>query len=153
MKRKRIPPDAFEIYMSLGPGRSYKAVADRVGVTKRAVTSRAAKERWHERAEQIEAKARQGAEQRMIETLEEMNSRHVKSLRLIQARAIEALRSMTLESAMDAVRALEISIRMERLSRGEPSERAAVQVEEVIRREYSRWMTDGGDEGQDGGKR
>jgi hypothetical protein len=62
---------------------------------------------------------------------------------------------MTLESAMDAVRALDIGVRQERLIRGEPSERAAVQVEEVIRREYSRWMTvDGGDEKQEGeGKR
>jgi hypothetical protein len=153
MKRKRIPPDAFEIYMSLGPSRSYQAVADRVGVSKRAVTDRAAKERWKEKLDQLEAKARQGAEQRMVETLEEMNSRHLKSLRLIQARAIEALRSMTLESAMDAVRALDVSVRQERLIRGEPSERAAVQVEEVIRREYSRWMTDGGDDGQEGGKR
>lgn len=154
MKRKRIPPDAFEIYMSLGPGRSYQAAADRLGVSKRAVTERAAKERWQEKVEQIEAKARQGAEQRMVETLEEMNSRHLKSLRLIQARAIEALRGMTLESAMDAVRALEISVRQERLIRGEPSERAAVQVEEVIRGQFSRWMTvDGsGPEGQEGGR-
>lgn len=154
MKRRRIPPDAFEIYMSLGPDRSYQAVADRLGVSKRAVTDRAAKERWKEKVDQIEAKARKGAEQRMIETLEEMNSRHMKSLRLVQARAIEALRGMTLESAMDAVRALDLAVRQERLIRGEPSERAAVQVEEVIRREYSRWMTvDGGDEKQEGGKR
>ncbi|MFO1077985.1 MAG: hypothetical protein U1E73_09725 [Planctomycetota bacterium] len=140
--------------MSLGPDRSYQAVADRLGVSKRAVTDRAAKERWKEKADQIEAKARQGAEQRMVETLEEMNIRHLKSLRLVQARAIEALRGMTLESAMDAVRALDIAVRQERLIRGEPSERAAVQVEEVIRREYSRWMTvDGGDEKQEGGKR
>ena len=76
----------------------------------------------------------------MVETLEEMSSRHIKSLRIIQARALEALRHMPLESAMEAVRALDIGIRQERLIRGEPSERTAINVEEVVRREHTRWM-------------
>ena len=59
---------------------------------------------------------------------------------IIQARALEALRHMPLESAMEAVRALDIGIRQERLIRGEPSDRTAIQVEDVIRREYSRWI-------------
>ncbi len=44
------------------------------------------------------------------------------------------------ETAMDAVRALGISIREERVIVGEPSDRTAVSVEETIRREYDRWM-------------
>ena len=36
---KKIPPDAFDFYFSLGPPRSYQAVADKYGVTKRAVTA------------------------------------------------------------------------------------------------------------------
>ncbi len=137
----KLPQDAFEVYMGLGPDRSYQTVADHFGVTKRAVTNRATKERWQQRAAEIEAKARQGAEQRLVETLEDMNTRHLKSLRIVQARALEALRAMPLQSAMEAVRALDVGIRQERLIRGEPSERTAVQVEELIRREYSRWMT------------
>lgn len=142
---RKLPKDAFDVYMSLGPGRSYKAVADHFGVSKRAVTSRATKEKWQERATEIETKARQGAEQRLVETLEDMNTRHLKSLRVVQARAVEALRGMPLQSAMEAVRALDLSIRQERLIRGEPSERTALQVEEVIKREYQRWMVEGGD--------
>ena len=137
----KLPSDAFEVYMGLGPDRSYQAVADHFGVTKRAVTNRATKERWQQRASELEAKARQGAEQRLVETLEDMNTRHLKSLRAVQARALEALRSYPLQSAMEAVRALDMGIRQERLIRGEPSERTAVQLEEVIKREYSRWMT------------
>lgn len=142
---RKLPKDAFDVYMSLGPGRSYKAVADHFGVSKRAVTNRATKEKWQERATEIETKARQGAEQRLVETLEDMNTRHLKSLRVVQARAIEALRGMPLQSAMEAVRALDLSIRQERLIRGEPSERTALQVEEVIKREYQRWMVESGD--------
>lgn len=145
---RKLPTDAFDLYMSLGPGRSYQAVADHFGVSKRAVTNRAAKERWQQRASELEAKARQGAEQRLVETLEDMNTRHLRSLRVVQARAVEALRKYPIESAMDAVRALDVGIRQERVIRGEPTERTAVQLEELIRREYSRWMTGG--EGQHG---
>lgn len=139
----KLPTDAFDVYMSLGPARSYQAVADHFGVSKRAVTNRATKEHWQQRAGELEAKARQGAEQRLVETLEDMNTRHLRSLRVVQARAIEALRNHPLESAMDAVRALDISIRQERVIRGEPGERTSVQLEEIVRREYSRWMTGG----------
>jgi transposase len=146
----KLPSDAFEVYMGLGPDRSYQAVADHFGVSKRAVTNRATKERWQQRAAEIEAKARQGAEQRLVETLEDMNTRHLKSLRVVQARALEALRAMPLQSAMEAVRALDVSIRQERLIRGEPSERTALQVEEVIKRQYERWMVEAGDAADDG---
>ena len=136
----RLHPDSFEFYIGLGPDRSYQAVADHYGVTKRAVTKRAAKERWQQRLAELEAKARRGAERKVLETLEEMNTRHIKSLRVIQGKALEALRSMPLATAMEAVRALEMAIRQERVIRGQPSDRTAVSVEEVVRREYERWM-------------
>ena len=50
---------------------------------------------------------------------------------------------------MEAVRALDVSIRQERLIRGEPSERTALQVEEVIKRQYERWMVEAGDAADD----
>ena len=42
----KILSDAFEYYVALGPGRSYRTVAERCGVTKRAVTKHAAREGW-----------------------------------------------------------------------------------------------------------
>jgi hypothetical protein len=45
---------------------------------------------------------------------------------------------------MDAVRALSMAVRDERLIRGEPTDRSAIDVEEVIKREYQRWMLDPG---------
>ena len=136
----KLPNDAFDYYVSLGPGRSYETVAEQYGVSKRTVTKRASREGWQKRLTDLEAQARHNAEQRTLESLEEMNVRHLKSLRVIQARALEALRNMPLATAMEAVRSLDLAIRQERLVRGEPSDRTSVSVEEVIRREYDRWM-------------
>ena len=136
----KIPPDAFHFYLGLGPERSYQAVADRCGVSKRAVTKLATRDRWQDRVVELEAKARAGAEQKALESLEAMNLRHLRSLKIVQGKALEALRSMPLSTAMEAVRSLDIAIRQERLIRGEPSDRTAVSVEEVIKREYQRWM-------------
>lgn len=136
----RIPSEAFEFYVGLGPDRSYQRVADEFGVSKRAVTKLAARERWQERVVELERQAREGAEKRALESLEGMNLRHLKSLKVVQGKALEALRTMPLSTAMEAVRALDMAIRQEHLIRGEPSDRTAISIEEVIRREYERWM-------------
>jgi len=138
---KKIPPDAFEYYLSLGPGRSYQAVAAKYEVSKRAVVDLAKRERWQGRVAEIEARARQAATDKAVETLEAVKVRHLKALRVIQAKALEALRAMPLETAIDAVRALDLSIRQERVVLGEPGERTELSVEEVIKREYEQLMT------------
>ena len=143
----RIPSTrAFEFYVGLGPDRSYQRVADEFGVSKRAVTKLAARERWQQRVAELERQAREGAEKKALESLEGMNLRHLKSLKVVQGKALEALRTMPLSTAMEAVRALDMAIRQERLIRGEPSDRTAISVEEVIRREYERWMLPAEDE-------
>ena len=96
----RIPPDAFNYYFA---NRSYRAVAEQYGVSKRAVTAHAKKENWQKRVAEREAKVREASEKKAIETLEGMNNRHLKSLRFIQGKAIESLRTMVLDSAMEAV--------------------------------------------------
>jgi hypothetical protein len=136
----KIPPDAFHFYLGLGPERSYQSVANRYAVSKRAVTKLATRDRWQDRVVELEAKARAGAEQKALESLEAMNLRHLRSLKVVQGKALEALRSMPLSTAMEAVRSLDMAIRQERLIRGEPSDRTAISVEDVIKREYQRWM-------------
>ncbi len=143
----KIPPDALEYYLALGSDRSYQKVADHYGVSKRAVTKLATRARWQDKVIELERKAREGAEKRALDSLEGMNLRHLKSLKIIQGKALEALRSMPLATAMEAVRALEMAIRQERLIRGEPSDRTAISVEEVVRREYERWMQPEEEEG------
>ncbi len=136
----KIPPDAFEYYLGLGPGRSYGAVAENYGVTKRAVTKLAAREKWQERILKIERKARRASDDKAAETLEQMNDRHLKSLRVIQGKALEALKAMPLNTAMEGARCLDLGIKQERVIRGEPSDRSVLTVEEKIRSEYENWL-------------
>ena len=146
---RKIPPDAFSYYVGLGLDRSYQALADHYGVSKQAIVKAAKRERWQERLAEIERKAQEGADQRAVDNLEVMNGRHLKTLQVIQARALEALKTMPLASAMEAVRALDMCITKERLVRGEPSDRTAVSVEDAIRREYDRWMVPNDPNGED----
>ena len=45
---------------------------------------------------------------------------------------------------MDAVRALAVSVREERVILGEPSDRTAISMEDTIRKEYERWLVPAG---------
>jgi hypothetical protein len=135
----RLPGEAFQHYLSLGAQRSYQAVADHFGVSKQAVTARATRERWQQRLAEIEAKARESGERRAIETLEELNERSLKMWMAVEKRALEALRTFQMSSAMDAVRSLDIAGKNIRLIRGEPTERTE-NLETIVRREYERWM-------------
>jgi len=143
---RKIPPDAFEFYYGLGPGRSYQAVADHYDVTKRAVTAFAGRNGWTERLDAIEQEAREKSDKRIVESLDEMNERHLKLVRVIQGKALEALKAMPIRSAVEADKAIDMTIRQERVIRGEASERTAVSLEDVIRREHDRWLVDGGEE-------
>jgi len=140
---KKLPPDAFSFYFSVGPGRSYQTVAENYGVSKTAVTNLAEKENWQKKIVEIEAKARDSLEKKMGESLEQMSDRHLKIVQVIQRKALEALKTMPLTTAIEAVRALDASIKTERLIRGEPTDRASLDVEQVVRREYQRWMSGG----------
>ena len=149
MSRVKLPGEAFEYYVGLGPDRSYQAVADHYGSSKRAVTDLAKRGRWQERLQKIEQEARQRSEERLVESLEQMNARHLKTLQVIQRKALETLKSMQLGTAMEAVRALDICINKERLIRGEPSDRTELSVEHAIRREYERWLVVHDEDGEE----
>jgi len=147
---RKIPQDAFGYYYSLGPDRAYETVALHYGVSKRAITKVAKRENWRERITMIEQEANERVDEKLTESLEEMNQRHLKMIKIVQRKALETLKSMSLNSATDAVRAIDMAVKQERLIRGEPTDRAALNIEEVIRKEYERWMSDGsGDSGYD----
>jgi len=138
--------DAFEFYYSLGPERSYRQVAEYFEVSKTAIANLAEKERWAERIQEMERKAHAAFEAKVMESIEAMNERHIKVCKLIQAKALETLKSMPLSTASEAVRALDLSIKQERLIRGEPTDRSAMDIQQVIKSEYDRWMGNNPDE-------
>ena len=137
---RKIPTDAFAYYLALGAGRSYGQVAEHYQVSKTAIANLAAKEKWRERALEHERRAQETSAARATETLEDLNDRHLRMLRAIQQKALATLKQMPLSTAMEAVRALELSIKQERLVLGEPTERTASQIESMIKREGERWL-------------
>jgi hypothetical protein len=137
--RNRLPLDAFQFYYALGEGRSYQAVADKYGVTKRAVAKLAAKEQWQQQIAELDQGVRTKLETSCRESIEAMTERHMKQIRAIQGRAVEALRAMPLDTAMEAVRALALAMKEERALRCGPDGEGE-DVEAIIKREYERWM-------------
>jgi predicted DNA-binding protein YlxM (UPF0122 family) len=142
----RIPADAFDFYVSLDADRSYQTVAEKYGVSKRAVTECAKREQWPERLSKIEQEAREKMDKRLAESLEERRERHLTVIRAMLSRSVAALQKYPLNSAMDAVKTAEKAIKLERLVVGEVADRTAV-VEEIVKREYEQWMEhDAGEE-------
>lgn len=142
MKRK-LPTDAFDYYVTLGSHRSYQAVADHFGVSKRTVIRCAARENWIDRLAKIEQESRERGDKRLAETLDEMRERHLRTLRAMNARALAALKQYPLTSGMEAMRAAEIAIKLERLVAGEASERTELSLEEITKRELESWLESG----------
>jgi hypothetical protein len=127
--------------VAMGAGRSHKALADELAVTKRAVTKRAAVEKWTERLAKIEKDARERSDARMTETFEQMRERHMATLRVMNGKALTALKQYPLDNAMDAMRAAEMAIKLERLVAGQPADHTQVDVAEVTRQEMRRLLT------------
>lgn len=135
----RLPPEAFETYAALGPDRSYQALAGRYGVSKTAVNRRAKEERWQERLEVLERRARQESEDRIVEELKAVKERQLQGARFLQARALEALKSLPPERGIRAANALATAWKHELLLLGEATERQE-NVEEITKRELARWL-------------
>jgi hypothetical protein len=114
----RMPSDSFERFVALGPGRSYAKLAAALGTSKRSVVARASKEGWSGRLARIEAEARQQHDARAAEDLRAINERHLKMVRAVQGRAIEALRTMPMGNAVAAARALDVAVKLERVILG-----------------------------------
>ena len=132
---KRLPPEAFSFYVALGPERSYDAVARKYGVSKVTVVSRASKERWQERLREAEEEARKEANRKAVDTLHEVKTRQLQEARILEHRALEALRTLPPEKAVKAAVMLQIAWRQELLLLGEATERSELSVEEVTKRE------------------
>lgn len=136
----RIPANAFEVYVSLGPERSYQHVADQLGVNKRSITKLAKRQRWAERVAKIEREAQERVDAKLTDDLEEMKLRHRKLVKAITARAAKAITELPLATGMEGVRAAEVAIKLERLIAGQVNDRTELSVAEVTRREIRNFL-------------
>src|SRR5207247_11044025 len=98
---KKIPTDAFDFYFSLGPARSYQAVADKYQVSKRGVVGVAKREDWQRRLSEVEAMAREAGDKKKAEGLATSKTNHLQALRLVLVTAHEGLRHMQMTEHVD----------------------------------------------------
>jgi len=110
----KLPDNSLCEYLAMGPGKSYEALARRYGVSKRAVVKKAHREGWQDRIAEAEEAARKSTVARAAESIGALNDRHLRTVRMIEARALEALKNNPLHSGMDAIRALAIALKEER---------------------------------------
>jgi hypothetical protein len=134
MTTRKLPPDAYSYYLSLGVGRSHTQVAKHYGVQKGTVTERSVKEKWQDKIKAAEREAQELAEKKAQESINEMNERHLKTAQLVQRKGLEDMRSRPFATSGDAARAIFMGMEKERLIRGEPSQR--VDVVEIIKQQY-----------------
>jgi len=110
----RVPRDAFERFVEMGPSVTYSQLAKKLGVSKRSIVRHASAEGWQERLRKIEEDARHRTNERLTENLDDINERHLRTLRVIQHRALQGLQSLPLKTGMDCVRALTLAVKAER---------------------------------------
>jgi hypothetical protein len=144
---KKVPDSALAFYISLGASRSYTTVAKHFGCTRRAIQSRASVEGWTASVAAIEAQARQQLAEEAARTVAEMDQRHLQIAKVLQAKGLEALRTSPIETAGDAMKALDLGIKNERLVRGEPSH--LISVEAITKREIADLLLVEGDPDDD----
>jgi len=132
---RKLTSTAFEAYVALGEGRTYLALARQFNVTKRCVTKRAAQEGWADRLAKVEENAKAISDRRMSEDLADMHERHLKMVKFMGARVLAGLRDLPIKEGMDAIRAGDIVIKLERLLQGESSKHTEVSVREMFQRD------------------
>lgn len=135
MARKYNDEEAFAHWIAQGDNRSMYATAQEFGVSRRAIGKCARRGNWMKRLGDIERDAREKLDRRSAETLADTRQRHLKMLRVVAAKGIQALQKYDLNDAMQAIRAIEMAIKLERMILGEPSETGAVTIESATRRE------------------
>lgn len=120
----RLPPTALAFYVGLGAARSYQRVAEEFRVSRQAVARRAKRDNWPTQVAKADEEARQRAVAEAVETLAEMNARHLKICQVMQKKALEALRAGSDLTTMEALRGLAIAMEQERTIRqgSEPRE-------------------------------
>lgn len=143
---KKLPIGAFEYYVALGEERSFDAVAEQYDVNKRTVTRAAGREKWTERLERIEREAQTRVDEKLTCDLEDMKLRHRKLLRAMASRAAQAIASFPLTDGMQGIKAAELTVKLERILAGEPSDRTETIIADITRQEMQRFLVPEGTE-------
>ena len=124
---------AFERYWRLGPERSIERLhaameAEAKAPSLRTLYGWSSRYRWQDRVADLERKARETEDDARIAAIREMQERQAKEGLLLQQRGAQWLAQVNDEqvSPEAAIRAVVEGARLERLARGEPTERTEI---------------------------
>lgn len=136
MKEKTRHRLAFDLYVRMGADRSLEALHETLQDDPSLIGLRRAPSRstveawssafhWQDRLLDLERQAAEQDREEQRKALREMNERHTREGLALQQKGVESLQGLAAErlSASDAVRALIEGVRLERLARGEPTDR------------------------------
>jgi hypothetical protein len=111
---RQLSDEAFVYYAGLGAARSYSLVAKRFNISRRTVANTARRDDWQSRLAGAADEARKRTDERIIETLEDLNVRHLKVAKFVLSKGLESLRGMTITKTADALRAVAQAVELER---------------------------------------
>ena len=122
---------AFAVYREMGVERSLAKAAKEIGRSVRVLEMRSVSWKWVERCQEYDAYLDRQARRAREKDRSIMLERHARLAMLGQSLVVDTLRKLLEEaqqdptkklSASDVSRLLEVSVKVERMSRGEPSE-------------------------------
>lgn len=127
--------DTFKYWVSLGDWRSFAKVASHFGVARRAIQKCSTRNGWAKRLAAIEEASKARADEILVETLAEVRARHLRMLKVVAMRGLQALQAKELATAADGVKAITEAIKLERIIHGETTANVGVSIQDVTRRE------------------
>lgn len=137
----KLPDDAFERYVALGPDRSYQLLAEKLGVDKRSIVRMATREKWTERLAKIQEEARAATDKKLVSDLQAVREQQLREVRFMRSEILKGMKGLTAEKATKMAGALSVCWRHELLLLGEPTDRQASTIEEVTKREIATLLT------------
>lgn len=124
---------AFQCYLRLGTSRSYARVGQTLGKSKALIERWGTKYGWQIRAQAYDDNIAHETLVQMRTEVLDMNKRHIAMAHGLQTKAVARLQSIDIEnlSPKDVVIYFEAAIKIERLARGEVTDRLAQQNIEI----------------------
>jgi len=129
---------AFDLYVRLGAARSLERLHEELTADPGLIELNSAPSRstldawsatfhWQDRLRDLENEAANRDREEQVRALHDMNERHVKEGLALQQKGVERLKTLDEDemSASDAIRSVIEGVKLERLSRGAPTERVA----------------------------
>lgn len=120
----------FAAYRDLGPTRTLRAAAARLGIGQATIANLATKHKWRARADAWDTHLDKAARDEEIAAVREMRRRHISLGLQLQRASAQGLRILRIAMAADSerinltqiVQLVRAGTEIERLSRGEPTE-------------------------------